>query len=205
MAGLGIITSTAETRGRVRRRRGMSCCDTTPCSTSDSCARTCGCWFDGKMSMMRLMVCTARVGVQSRQHQVAGFGHRQRRRHGLQIPHFADQHDVRVLSQDVPQGLIEGVGVGEHLALVDQTVAVVVHEFDRVFDGHDVLVPFAVDLVDHRRQRRGLAAPGRSGHEHEPARQLGEFGRPRAAARVRQGRAPRRESAERPRRRRPSE
>ena len=66
MAGLGIITSTARTRPRPSTR-GMSCCETTPCKMSDSCARTCGCCWSEKMSMMRLIVCTAElVSVETR-------------------------------------------------------------------------------------------------------------------------------------------
>ena len=50
-----------------------------------------------------------------------------------------------------------------------------VHELDRVLDGEDVLVPLGVDLVDHRRQRRRLAAAGRAGDEHQAARPLGQL------------------------------
>ena len=48
-------------------------------------------------------------------------------------------------------------------------------ELDRVFDGDDVLVPLAVDLVDHRGQRRRLARAGRAGDEHEAARLVADL------------------------------
>ena len=61
-----------------------------------------------------------------------------------------------------------------HLALVDEASLVLVDVLDRILDGEDVLAPLGVDLVDHRRERRRLAAAGRAGDEHQPARPLGE-------------------------------
>ena len=61
-----------------------------------------------------------------------------------------------------------------HLALVDQAALVLVDVLDRILDREDVLVPLVVDLVDHRRERRRLAAAGRTGDEHQAARPLGE-------------------------------
>ena len=60
------------------------------------------------------------------------------------------------------------------LALVDQAFLVGVDELDRILDGEDVLVALGVDPVDHRRQRRALAAACRPGHEHESARAVNE-------------------------------
>ena len=40
---------------------------------------------------------------------------------------------------------------------------------DRVLDGHDVRGAGRVDLVDHRRERRALAAAGRARDQHEAA------------------------------------
>ena len=40
---------------------------------------------------------------------------------------------------------------------------------DRVLDRHDVRRARRVDVVDHRGERRGLAAAGGAGHEHEAA------------------------------------
>ena len=60
--------------------------------------------------------------------------------------------------------------VGAELALVDDALLVRVQELDRVLDREDVLLARLVDLVDHRRERRGLARAGRAGDEHEAAR-----------------------------------
>src|SRR5277367_2015698 len=57
-----------------------------------------------------------------------------------------------------------------HLALVDQTLLVVVKELDRVLDRDHVLFTLVVNLVEHGSQRRGLTRAGRPGHQYEPAR-----------------------------------
>src|SRR3954449_3292758 len=43
------------------------------------------------------------------------------------------------------------------------------HELDGVLDRDDVVLPAAVDRVDHRRERRRLPRTGRAGDQHEPA------------------------------------
>ena len=72
------------------------------------------------------------------------------------------------------------------LALVDDAAVVGVQDLDRVLDRDDVLLPRAVDVVDHRRERRRLARAGRAGDEHEAAVLVGE-----ALDARRAGRAPR--------------
>jgi hypothetical protein len=49
-----------------------------------------------------------------------------------------------------------------------------VHELDRVLDRDDVVGTVDVHVVDHARERRGLAGAGRAGHQHEAARQHAE-------------------------------
>src|SRR5947209_18231604 len=60
--------------------------------------------------------------------------------------------------------------IGVQLALVDDAALVRMEKLHRIFDGDDVLVPLAIDLVDHRRERGRLAGTGRAGDEHESAR-----------------------------------
>src|SRR2546426_6647613 len=50
-----------------------------------------------------------------------------------------------------------------------------VDELDRVLHRDDVALHLLVDLVDHRRERGALPRAGRPGHEHEPARPVGEL------------------------------
>jgi len=59
-------------------------------------------------------------------------------------------------------------------ALIHEAFFVVVQEFNRVFDSDHVLFALGVNLVEHRRKRCGLARPGRSGDEHQPARLIAQ-------------------------------
>ncbi|MNT15681.1 hypothetical protein D3C72_1507490 [compost metagenome] len=52
-------------------------------------------------------------------------------------------------------------------ALVDQAFLRFVHEFDRVFDGQNMVVQALVDVVHHGRQGGRLAGTGRPRHQHE--------------------------------------
>jgi hypothetical protein len=62
------------------------------------------------------------------------------------------------------------------LALVDQAAAALVHEFDGVLDGDDMVAAFAVGLIDDRRQGGRLTAAGGPCDDHQAARQTGQFG-----------------------------
>ena len=65
---------------------------------------------------MRSMVCAALSGMQGGQHQVSRLRRGYRRRDRLQVPHLADEDDVRILTQHVPEGGRESSGVTAHLA-----------------------------------------------------------------------------------------
>ncbi len=58
-----------------------------------------------------------------------------------------------------------------HFALVDQAALRLVHEFDRVFDGENVVGTVVIAVVDHARERGGLARTRGAGNEHQAARQ----------------------------------
>jgi hypothetical protein len=60
--------------------------------------------------------------------------------------------------------------VDPDLALLDDRQLVVVHDLDRVFDRDDVRAACAVDVADHRGDRRRLSGAGGAGHQHEAAR-----------------------------------
>ena len=115
-----------------------------------------------------------RVGVQGGKGQMAGLRDLEAGFDGLKIAHLADQHDVGILSQAGAQRVGEAVGVRVDLPLIDDAGLVAVEVLDRVLDGHDVLVALAIDLVDHRREARGLAGPRRSGDQDQAARFLAE-------------------------------
>ena len=114
------------------------------------------------------------VRVEGREREVARLGDPERRLHRLEVAHLADEDDVGVLSEDGPERVRERVRVGVELALVDDAALVGVEELDRVLDRDDVEGPLAVDLVDHRRERRRLARARGTRDEHEAARLVAE-------------------------------
>ena len=67
------------------------------------------------------------------------------------------------------------MGVTVYFALVDQTLLRFVNEFDRVFDGQDVVILVAVEVIDHCRQGGRLARTGRPGDQHQTARHVGDL------------------------------
>ena len=107
--------------------------------------------------------------VQRREHEVSGLGGEQRRFDRFEVAHLADEDDVGILAQRAAQRVRERRRVDRDLALVDDRLVVAVQVLDRVLDRHDVRRARRVDVVDHRGQRRALAAAGRAGDEHEAA------------------------------------
>ena len=107
--------------------------------------------------------------VQRREDEMARLRGLQRDLSRLGVAELADQDDVGVLPEHAPERLPEALGVEADLALVDDALLVVVEHLDRILDGHDVLAARAVDLVEHRRERRGLPRAGRTRDEDEPA------------------------------------
>jgi len=114
------------------------------------------------------------VRVEGGEGEVARLGDAERRLDGFEVAHFADEHHVRVLAQRRAQGVGEAARVGADLALVDDAGLVRVEELDGVLDGDDVLVPLAVDLVEHGGQRRRLAGPRGACDEDEAAGAVAE-------------------------------
>ena len=139
----------------------------------------------GKMSMMRLIVCAAEFvcSVPNVRWPVSAIFSAAST---VSRSRISPMRTMSGSSRSAARSALrEAVGVAVHLALVDQAVLVLVDVLDRILDGEDVLVALGVDLVDHRRQRRRLAAAGRPGDEHQPARPLGERAPAPAAARAR--------------------
>jgi hypothetical protein len=107
--------------------------------------------------------------------EVAGLGRGERGRDRLEVAHLAEEDHVGVLAERAPERLGEADRIRADLPLVHDAALVAVKELDRIFDRHDVVLPRAVDQVDHRRERRGLTRPGRAGDEDESARLAGEI------------------------------
>ncbi len=106
-------------------------------------------------------------GVHRAKDQVAGLGCLEGDVDGLGVPHLPQEDDVGVLAQGRPQGTVEGPGIEADLALAHRSPLVLVDELDGVLDGEDVGALLLVDVVDHGRQGRGLAAPRHPGDEHQ--------------------------------------
>src|SRR5690606_4629788 len=78
------------------------------------------------------------------------------------------EHDhVDVVTESAPHGGRHVRRVDTNLALDDHGVLVRVQHLYRVLDGEDGPGVVAVDPVDDRRDRGGLAGAGRAGDEHE--------------------------------------
>ena len=105
---------------------------------------------------------------------MAGLGRLQRGLGGLGVAELADQDHVGVLAQRAPERLRERTVSIPTSRWLTMLLSVGMQHLDRVLDRDDVLLPRAVDVVDHRGERRGLARAGRAGDEHEPAMLVGE-------------------------------
>ena len=106
---------------------------------------------------------------------MTGLGCLQRRLGRLGVAQLADQDHVGILPQHAAERLVERVGVETHFALVDDAVHVGMQDLDRVLDRNDVLLPRAVDVPEHRCERRRLAATRGARDEHEAAMLLGQL------------------------------
>ena len=78
------------------------------------------------------------IGVQCGHTQVPGFGKCNRMIHRFAISNFTDHDDIGRLAQCVFESHCPILGIGADFALCKDTVAVLMHEFDRVFNGDDV-------------------------------------------------------------------
>ena len=114
-------------------------------------------------------------GVQGRETQVTGFGEVHRVLHGIDVADFPDEDDVRRLTQRVFQRGAVGGGVNADFTLDDHGFFRLVHEFDRVFDGDDVVAGVFVAVIDHRGQRGGFTVTGRPDDDNQAALDHGDF------------------------------
>ena len=111
-----------------------------------------------------------RVRMERREGQMARLRDTKRGFDSLEVTHLTDEHDVGIFTQCGAKRVRETVGIRVNLPLVHQALLMIVEILNRILDGDDVLRPLFVDLVEHGRERRGLAAARRSSDEHEAAR-----------------------------------
>ena len=115
------------------------------------------------------------VGVQRRQHQVAGLGELDAVLHRLAVADLADQDHVGRLPQRVLERGVPGIGIDADLAVRDHAALVRMHVLDRVLDRDDVAAGLVVAVADHRRQRGRLARAGAADHDHQAALRQHDF------------------------------
>ena len=109
-------------------------------------------------------------GVQRAEHQMPGFGGGHGGGDRFKIAHLTDQNHIRILAQGAAQRTRKAGYIHAHLALVDQRFFALIDVLDGVLDGQDMLGAALVDMLDHRRQRRGFAAAGGTGDQDQTAR-----------------------------------
>ena len=115
--------------------------------------------------------------MQGSKNDVARFSRGNGSFDGFQVTHFADEDDVRILSQRAAQGLGETWNVDADLTLIDRRRLVGMVVLDGVFQRDDVVVHVLVDVGDHAGQSRRLTTSGRPGHQHQaawPSNHLGD-------------------------------
>jgi hypothetical protein len=106
--------------------------------------------------------------VEGGEYEVSRFSRRQGKLDGLEVPHFADEYDVGILTQGAPQGVGKAFGMRSKFTLVDKAFLGVVEELDGVLDGEDMFLHGIVDEVHYRGKRRRLAAAGGPRDEDRP-------------------------------------
>ncbi len=133
---------------------------------------------DGGLSFVGKRVAHARerrrhIGrVQRRQHEVPGFPGGQRNAHRLGIAHLANHDDVGRLAERGSQRRRKVERIGANFHLLHDTSMVDVFVLDRIFDGDDVFRLTAIDGVDERGHRRGLAGARGAANDDQPALDL---------------------------------
>src|SRR5207245_5417374 len=101
------------------------------------------------------------VGVQRGEDHVSGEGGLDGDVDRLQVADLADQDDVGVLADDVPQAGGEGQ---PDLRLHRDLIHALQLVFDGILDGEDLAVG-RVDLLERRVERGGLAGAGGTGYQ----------------------------------------
>ena len=111
------------------------------------------------------------IGMQRRDAQMSRAGERDRRLHGFTIANFADQYHIGRGAHGAAQRARKCLGVEAHFPLIDDGFLVGVQELDRVLNGQDMIGRGFVAVIDHCRERRGLAGAGGADHQNQAALQ----------------------------------
>jgi hypothetical protein len=117
----------------------------------------------------------AGVGMEGGEGQMARLRREEGGLNCLQVSHFTDQDDVRVLTENVSKGGAKTFCIGIHLSLIDDALLMSVKIFDRILNGNDVRASFVIDLVNHCGQRRRLSCSCRTRYQDQPFWFLNQF------------------------------
>ncbi len=109
------------------------------------------------------------VRMQRAETEMASLGERDGSLHGLGVANFADQDNVRGLTQGILQRRLKRVSVGADLALGDDRLFMPMDELDGIFDRNDMSGFAGITVVDHRRQRGRLTGTSRAYHQDQTA------------------------------------
>ncbi len=113
--------------------------------------------------------------VQGREHQVTGLPRRQRNLHRFRIAHLANHNDIGRLPKRGAQRSWKIRRVNADFDLLDYALLMRVLVLDRIFNRDDVLCVAPVDLVDERRDRRGLSRSGGTADQNQAVMQPGDL------------------------------
>ena len=113
--------------------------------------------------------------MQRAEHEKAGLGRSEREGDRFEIAHFPHQHNIGVLAQCRLQPSGKRSRIPRHFPLRDRASLIVVHEFDRFFDCHDVLGKVLINVIDQRGLRRRFAGTGWAGNKDKAAAQVSKF------------------------------
>ena len=110
------------------------------------------------------------------EHQVAGFHCGQCGGNGFQVSKLTDFDNVRILTQRTFQRFREAFRISAHFSLAHHATLMLMHEFDRVFDGDDMVGAFRIRLVHDCGQCGRLTGTGRAAYKHQTTRQQRKVG-----------------------------
>ena len=99
--------------------------------------------------------------------QDAEAGELERHLHRLAATKLAYENHVGVLAAGAANRVGEARGVVAHFPVCDLALLRGVNELDRIFDGEDVSFAGSIDVIQHCRKRRALAATRRARHQHQ--------------------------------------
>ena len=105
--------------------------------------------------------------MQCTHHEVACFCSRHADLDSFAVAHFADENDFGRLAQRSAKTVGKRAEVVTHFPLVERRLLLRMHEFDRVFQRHDVYRFRFVEFIQKGGKRRGLTASGCSSDEDE--------------------------------------